>query len=173
MNVKTKTQIRLQGQGQPTAISGSGTLNRPQRRNNKKITQCCANIFSSPTSSASQAEVIKEIPDTVQYRCHRKYRSRRSQINHSLIQQGTSNTDICHESGQNPLILPLSQSDFLDKKKAKLRIGDADWSAEFPLDTAGSSGRITCSSSVRDYEVLKEHLHFTSLLDIEFPFLTF
>uniref|UniRef100_A0A1I8B4S6 FSA_C domain-containing protein n=1 Tax=Meloidogyne hapla TaxID=6305 RepID=A0A1I8B4S6_MELHA len=62
-------------------------------------------------------------------------------------------SEIKHLPNQNPIILPLNEEDFYEKKKAKLRISDSEWSADFPLDSAGSSGRITCHSDKKDYEL--------------------
>uniref|UniRef100_A0A914KU42 Vacuolar protein sorting-associated protein 13 VPS13 adaptor binding domain-containing protein n=1 Tax=Meloidogyne incognita TaxID=6306 RepID=A0A914KU42_MELIC len=65
----------------------------------------------------------------------------------------TKHSEIKHLPNQNPIILPLNEEDFYEKKKAKLRISDSEWSAEFPLDSAGSSGRITCHSEKKDFEL--------------------
>nr|CAD2162862.1 unnamed protein product [Meloidogyne enterolobii] len=70
-----------------------------------------------------------------------------------LIYQQTKHSEIKHLPNQNPIILPLNEEDFYEKKKAKLRISDSEWSAEFPLDSAGSSGRITCHSEKKDFEL--------------------
>lgn len=64
--------------------------------------------------------------------------------------------EVFHPPATNPIILQLREEDFQNKKKTKVKIEDVtDWSAELPLDIAGSSGRITCKSETeqREYEV--------------------
>uniref|UniRef100_A0A914HUN4 Vacuolar protein sorting-associated protein 13 DH-like domain-containing protein n=1 Tax=Globodera rostochiensis TaxID=31243 RepID=A0A914HUN4_GLORO len=65
--------------------------------------------------------------------------------------------EILHSPDANPLILPLNEGEFESKKKAKVKIvNNSEWSADFPLDTAGSSGRVICKSAVeaqREFEM--------------------
>uniref|UniRef100_A0A914DD96 Vacuolar protein sorting-associated protein 13 n=1 Tax=Acrobeloides nanus TaxID=290746 RepID=A0A914DD96_9BILA len=59
-----------------------------------------------------------------------------------------------HEPNQNPILLPLAGANFNKKTKAKLRVDNSNWSDEFPVDVAGSSGRIiTKDSNDREYDV--------------------
>uniref|UniRef100_A0A914WWB3 Uncharacterized protein n=1 Tax=Plectus sambesii TaxID=2011161 RepID=A0A914WWB3_9BILA len=45
---------------------------------------------------------------------------------------------------KGPVLFIFSGKDFLSKKKAKLQVAESQWSDEFPLDTVGNSGRVTC-----------------------------
>ncbi|KAL3081088.1 hypothetical protein niasHT_037556 [Heterodera trifolii] len=69
---------------------------------------------------------------------------------------------IPHPPGANPVILPLKESEFMSEKKAKVKIlGESNWSAEFPLDMAGSSGRITCKG------IAKKKRAFEMTVDVQ------
>uniref|UniRef100_A0A915CSW2 Vacuolar protein sorting-associated protein 13A n=1 Tax=Ditylenchus dipsaci TaxID=166011 RepID=A0A915CSW2_9BILA len=60
---------------------------------------------------------------------------------------------VCHLPDENPLLLPVNDENFFDNKKAKVNIDGSQWSTEFPLDTAGSQGRVTCRGVGREYEL--------------------
>ena len=70
---------------------------------------------------------------------------------------------VTHPPEKNPLLLPLREQNFFDKKKAKLSLDNeavgtqVAWSADFPLDIAGSSGRVVCKNSEgREYDLMVE-----------------
>ncbi|KAL3106032.1 hypothetical protein niasHT_022213 [Heterodera trifolii] len=69
----------------------------------------------------------------------------------------SKSVQIPHPPGTNPMILRLNESEFESKKKAKVKIvEESDWSAEFPLDMAGSSGRVICkgiAEGQREFEM--------------------
>ncbi|KRX90575.1 Vacuolar protein sorting-associated protein 13A [Trichinella pseudospiralis] len=53
-----------------------------------------------------------------------------------------------------PVMLSLSRKKFFEKKNARLKVCDSEWSSAFPLDTVGSAGRITCAhSKLKSYDV--------------------
>ncbi|KRY49724.1 Vacuolar protein sorting-associated protein 13C [Trichinella britovi] len=53
-----------------------------------------------------------------------------------------------------PVMLNLSRKKFFEKKNARLKVCDSEWSSPFPLDTVGSAGRITCAhSKLKSYDV--------------------
>jgi vacuolar protein sorting-associated protein 13A/C len=50
--------------------------------------------------------------------------------------------------------MPFPDKQFHPKKKARLRVEDSGLSDEFPMDTVGNAGRVTCKDkSNREYEV--------------------
>uniref|UniRef100_A0A5S6QAI9 UBA domain-containing protein n=1 Tax=Trichuris muris TaxID=70415 RepID=A0A5S6QAI9_TRIMR len=53
-----------------------------------------------------------------------------------------------HSSGKdNMLMMSLSKKTFFAKKSLKMKVGDSGWSSGFPVDSVGSSGRISCTDS--------------------------
>jgi len=54
-----------------------------------------------------------------------------------------------------PILLPYHSKEFHAKKKAALKIEDEEWSANFPLDVAGSSGLVSCKVRGILYQVCR------------------
>ncbi|KAL3884630.1 hypothetical protein ACJMK2_024757 [Sinanodonta woodiana] len=54
---------------------------------------------------------------------------------------------------KDAMLFSFRQKNLFSKKKASLKIGDADWSDKFSLDTVGSSGTVECKSKTQTYEV--------------------
>ncbi|VDM48472.1 unnamed protein product [Toxocara canis] len=52
-----------------------------------------------------------------------------------------------------PVLLPLSSRGFFNKKKAKVKIEESQWSNEFTLAAVGTTMRIKCKAADRDYEM--------------------
>lgn len=73
--------------------------------------------------------------------------------------------ELVHESHQNPILLPFAEQKFRPKKKCRLRVENSAYSEEFPLDTAGHSGRVKCKAGDgREYEVRLTSLFLTKIV---------
>ncbi|KAI6171307.1 Vacuolar protein sorting-associated protein 13C [Aphelenchoides bicaudatus] len=58
------------------------------------------------------------------------------------------------EAESNPVMIPYPNKQFNTKKKAYVRVEDSEKSDEFPLDTVGNAGRITCKTKEgREFEL--------------------
>ncbi|KAI6240270.1 Vacuolar protein sorting-associated protein 13C [Aphelenchoides fujianensis] len=58
-----------------------------------------------------------------------------------------SEQEIRHEADRNPVLMPFPDKTFRPKKKARVRVEGSALSDEFPIDTAGNAGRVTCKTA--------------------------
>ena len=54
---------------------------------------------------------------------------------------------------KGPVLLSYRAKDLHSKKKAALKIEDGEWSTNFPLDVAGSSGLVSCKVEGVAYQI--------------------
>lgn len=52
-----------------------------------------------------------------------------------------------------PILFSFREKFFFDKKAAKIRVDNGEWSNKIPLDVAGSMGAVTCKSRDTPYQV--------------------
>lgn len=73
-----------------------------------------------------------------------------------VFQFDDSSTLMYHrESYEQPLIFSPPANTFFSKKNLSLKVDQANWSAKFPIDVAGSGGNIECVDNTcrRTYKV--------------------
>ncbi|KAI6203695.1 Vacuolar protein sorting-associated protein 13C [Aphelenchoides besseyi] len=66
---------------------------------------------------------------------------------HTLLNAHKSKYEIHHKANSNPILIPFADNRFRAKKKSRVRVEDSFLSDEFPIDTAGNAGRVTCKHS--------------------------
>ncbi|KAI6208431.1 Vacuolar protein sorting-associated protein 13C [Aphelenchoides besseyi] len=65
----------------------------------------------------------------------------------SLLNAHKSKHEIHHKANSNPILIPFADNRFRTKKKSRVRVENSFLSDEFPIDTAGNAGRVTCKHS--------------------------
>lgn len=67
-----------------------------------------------------------------------------------------------------PILFSFREKFFFDKKAAKIRVDNGEWSNKIPLDVAGSMGAVTCKSrdtpyqaSARSHEIFGKSTYLT------------
>ncbi|KAI6181597.1 Vacuolar protein sorting-associated protein 13C [Aphelenchoides besseyi] len=72
------------------------------------------------------------------------------QSHHSSIDNhpySKSEHEIHHKANSNPILMPFPDNQFRPKKKSRVRVENSALSDEFPIDTAGNAGRVTCKNA--------------------------